>query len=132
MPKEFDPEDPILNLEGVIIDIRHGIADEVCINTLVMVGEKIIEMKERIKVLEQGNSMNPKTHVTDIVETMKIADTVITENPKLVEDAQHGNEKAKNAIVGQIMKANKGQVNPELVEEVVRYKLAMSNLKETK
>ncbi len=54
----------------------------------------------------------------------KIVDEVIAANAKNVSEFRAGNEKALNALVGQIMKASKGKANPQQVNELLRAKLA--------
>jgi aspartyl-tRNA(Asn)/glutamyl-tRNA(Gln) amidotransferase subunit B len=54
----------------------------------------------------------------------KIVDGVIAANPKNVAEFKAGNEKALNALVGQIMKASQGKANPQQVNELLRQKLA--------
>ncbi|NLI93464.1 MAG: Asp-tRNA(Asn)/Glu-tRNA(Gln) amidotransferase subunit GatB [Peptococcaceae bacterium] len=54
----------------------------------------------------------------------KIIDEVIAANPKSVGDYQAGKENAIGFLVGQIMKATKGQANPGLVNKLLRGKLA--------
>ncbi len=44
----------------------------------------------------------------------------IAANPKPVEQFRAGNEKAINALKGQVMKATKGKANPKLVDEILR------------
>jgi aspartyl-tRNA(Asn)/glutamyl-tRNA(Gln) amidotransferase subunit B len=53
-----------------------------------------------------------------------IVDEVIAANAKNVAEFKSGNEKALNALVGQIMKASKGKANPQQVNELLRAKLA--------
>ena len=52
MKTEFDPADPVMNLEGVILDIKYGHADEVCIRTLQRVQGQIVEMQDKIALYE--------------------------------------------------------------------------------
>ena len=52
-----------------------------------------------------------------------IVDEVITANAKNVSEFKSGNEKALNALVGQIMKASKGKANPQQVNDLLRSKL---------
>jgi aspartyl-tRNA(Asn)/glutamyl-tRNA(Gln) amidotransferase subunit B len=52
-----------------------------------------------------------------------IVDDVITANAKNVAEFKAGNEKALNALVGQIMKGSKGKANPQQVNELLRSKL---------
>jgi len=53
-----------------------------------------------------------------------IVDTVIAANAKNVTEFKSGNEKALNALVGQIMKASKGKANPQQVNDLLRSKLS--------
>ena len=53
----------------------------------------------------------------------KIVDEVIAANAKNVAEFKAGNEKALNALVGQIMKASKGKANPQQVNDLLRAKL---------
>jgi aspartyl-tRNA(Asn)/glutamyl-tRNA(Gln) amidotransferase subunit B len=53
-----------------------------------------------------------------------IVDEVIAANAKNVAEFKAGNEKALNALVGQIMKASKGKANPQQVNDLLRSKLA--------
>jgi aspartyl-tRNA(Asn)/glutamyl-tRNA(Gln) amidotransferase subunit B len=49
---------------------------------------------------------------------------VIAASAKNVVEFKAGNEKALNALVGQIMKASKGKANPQQVNDLLRNKLA--------
>lgn len=53
-----------------------------------------------------------------------ILDEVLANNPKSVEDYLGGKEKALAALVGQTMKATKGQANPGVVNKLLLEKLA--------
>ena len=53
----------------------------------------------------------------------KIIDVVLAANPKNVEEYQGGNNKALNALVGQIMKASQGKANPQQVNDLLRQKM---------
>jgi aspartyl-tRNA(Asn)/glutamyl-tRNA(Gln) amidotransferase subunit B len=53
-----------------------------------------------------------------------IVDTVIAANAKNVAEFKAGNDKALNALVGQIMKASQGKANPQQVNDLLRRKLA--------
>ncbi|BDT70128.1 aspartyl/glutamyl-tRNA(Asn/Gln) amidotransferase subunit B [Comamonadaceae bacterium OS-1] len=59
---------------------------------------------------------------TGALET--IVDTVIAANAKNVAEFKAGNEKALNALVGQIMKASAGKANPGQVNALLKAKLA--------
>jgi aspartyl-tRNA(Asn)/glutamyl-tRNA(Gln) amidotransferase subunit B len=87
---------------------RHdGIAD---LGTYIEMIDKIIQDKD----LKQMND-------TGALE--KIVDEVLAANAKNVAEFKAGNEKALNALVGQIMKASKGKANPQQVNELLRSKL---------
>ena len=49
---------------------------------------------------------------------------VLAANAKQVEDYRAGKEKAFNSLVGQVMKATRGQANPAQVSEILKRKLA--------
>ena len=53
----------------------------------------------------------------------KLADELIAANPKQVEQYRAGKKTMLGFFVGQIMKASKGQANPQLVNEVMMKKL---------
>ena len=52
-----------------------------------------------------------------------IVNEVIATNAKNVAEFKAGNDKALNALVGQIMKASKGKANPQQVNDLLRSKL---------
>ena len=53
-----------------------------------------------------------------------ILDKVIADNPKQVEQYRAGKTTVSQFFVGQVMKQSKGQANPQLVNELVKKKLA--------
>jgi aspartyl-tRNA(Asn)/glutamyl-tRNA(Gln) amidotransferase subunit B len=61
--------------------------------------------------------------VSDTDELEKIVDQVIADNPKPVEDYKAGEERALGFLVGQVMKASKGQANPPMVNDILKKKL---------
>ena len=79
---------------------------------------------------------DPQTQVDAVIEAKglkqmndtgaleKIVDTVLAANPKNVDQFRAGNDKALNALVGQIMKGSQGKANPQQVNELLRKKLA--------
>ena len=54
----------------------------------------------------------------------KIIDDVLAVNAKNIEEFRAGKDKAFNALVGQVMKASKGQANPAQVNELLKRKLS--------
>jgi aspartyl-tRNA(Asn)/glutamyl-tRNA(Gln) amidotransferase subunit B len=61
--------------------------------------------------------------MSDADELERIVDAVLAANPKSVEEIRAGKEKAFNALVGQTMKASRGQANPAQVNELLKKKL---------
>lgn len=53
----------------------------------------------------------------------KLADEIITANPRQVEQYRAGKKTMIGFFVGQVMKASKGQANPQIVNEVLTKKL---------
>ncbi len=53
----------------------------------------------------------------------KIVDDVLAANAKSVEEFRSGKDKAFNALVGQVMKASKGQANPAQASDLLKKKL---------
>lgn len=71
-----------------------------------------------VVVKEQG-----LVQITDESAIAAIAEQVITENPKSVDDFKNGKEKAIGFLVGQVMKLSKGKANPEMANKLLREKL---------
>ena len=63
------------------------------------------------------------TQISDAGVLESIAAQVIAANPQQVADYRAGKTKALNALVGQVMKATKGQANPQQAAEVLRRSL---------
>jgi aspartyl-tRNA(Asn)/glutamyl-tRNA(Gln) amidotransferase subunit B len=64
------------------------------------------------------------TQVSDSGAIEKIIDEVIKANPAQHNDYKAGKEKLFGFFVGQVMKASKGKANPEMVNELLKKKLA--------
>jgi aspartyl-tRNA(Asn)/glutamyl-tRNA(Gln) amidotransferase subunit B len=56
----------------------------------------------------------------------KIVDDVLAANAKSVDEFRAGKDKAFNALVGQVMKASKGQANPAQASDLLKKKLGPS------
>ena len=61
--------------------------------------------------------------LTDSSAIEKIIDEIITANPKQVEQYRAGKKTVIGFFVGQVIKASKGQANPQLVNELLAKKL---------
>ncbi|MFE8697089.1 Asp-tRNA(Asn)/Glu-tRNA(Gln) amidotransferase subunit GatB [Cytobacillus sp. FJAT-53684] len=68
--------------------------------------EKIVKEKGLVQISDEG-------------ALLKIVTEVLDNNPKIIEDYKNGKEKAAGSLVGQIMKATKGQANPPLVNKIL-------------
>jgi len=64
------------------------------------------------------------SQISDTGELEKIVAEVIKSNVQPVADYKAGKEAALKFLVGQVMKASKGRANPQLVNEVLKKKLA--------
>jgi aspartyl-tRNA(Asn)/glutamyl-tRNA(Gln) amidotransferase subunit B len=62
--------------------------------------------------------------ITDVAVIEKIVDEVIGANPRQVEQYRAGKKTVMGFFVGQVMKASKGQANPQLVNEILAKLLA--------
>jgi aspartyl-tRNA(Asn)/glutamyl-tRNA(Gln) amidotransferase subunit B len=62
--------------------------------------------------------------ISDEGALLKIVDEVISANPQSVEDYKAGKERAIGFLVGQIMKATKGQANPGVVNNLLKEQLS--------
>jgi aspartyl-tRNA(Asn)/glutamyl-tRNA(Gln) amidotransferase subunit B len=61
--------------------------------------------------------------ITDAAAIEKIIDEIIAANPKQLEQYRAGKKTVIGFFVGQVMKASKGQANPQLVNELLGEKL---------
>ena len=61
--------------------------------------------------------------VSDSSALEKIVDEVIAQNPDNFAKLQAGDQKLFGFFVGQIMKASKGQANPQMANEILRKKI---------
>ena len=68
--------------------------------------EKIVKEKGLVQVSDEG-------------ALLKWVTEAIQNNPKSVEDFKNGKQKAVGSLVGQVMKASKGQANPQMVNKLI-------------
>jgi len=61
--------------------------------------------------------------ITDSAAIEKMIDEVVGANPKQFEQYRAGKKTVMGFFVGQVMKASKGQANPQLVNELLAKKL---------
>jgi len=60
------------------------------------------------------------TQISDEAELLRIVTDVIAAHPQSVEDFRAGKERALGFLVGQVMKATRGQANPALVNKLLK------------
>ena len=61
--------------------------------------------------------------ISDTDALLEVVDRVLAANPKQVEQYKSGKTGVANALVGQVMKATRGQANPKTVNELLRLRL---------
>jgi aspartyl-tRNA(Asn)/glutamyl-tRNA(Gln) amidotransferase subunit B len=64
--------------------------------------------------------------VSDSASIETTVEEILAANPKQVAQYKSGNEKVFGFLVGQLMKATKGKVNPQKANEILRQKLSQS------
>ena len=82
------------------------------------------EMYASSKDPEQIVKEKGLAQISDEGALQGIIDSVLAANPQSVEDYRAGKERAIGFLVGQIMKATKGQANPGLVNQLLKEKLS--------
>jgi aspartyl-tRNA(Asn)/glutamyl-tRNA(Gln) amidotransferase subunit B len=84
----------------------------------------IIDLAAHVAHVDKIIQDNDLKQMNDTGALEAIVDEVIAANAKNAAEFKAGNEKALNALVGQIMKASKGKANPQQVNDLLRQKLA--------
>ncbi|MCQ6280512.1 Asp-tRNA(Asn)/Glu-tRNA(Gln) amidotransferase subunit GatB [Bacillus sp. EB600] len=69
--------------------------------------EQIVKEKGLVQISDEG-------------ALLKIVTEVLDANPQIIEDYKNGKKKAAGFFVGQIMKATKGQANPQVVNKLLQ------------
>lgn len=92
------------------------------------IGKEVFEMMfEEGKEPDQIVKEKGLSQISDQGQLSHIIMEVIAKNPKSVDDFQSGKEQAIGFLVGQVMKATKGQANPGVVNAMLREKLSSQN-----
>lgn len=85
------------------------------------IGKKVLEkMFEEDKTPKAIVEENNWAQMSDTSELEGIIAQVIEDNPKSIEDIGAGNHKAYGFLTGQVMKATKGQANPQVANKIIR------------
>jgi aspartyl-tRNA(Asn)/glutamyl-tRNA(Gln) amidotransferase subunit B len=82
---------------------------------------KMFETGDTPAVIMEREGLKP---ITDTGALEKIVDEVIAANPKQVEQFRGGKATVIGFLVGQVMKASRGQANPASVTELLKSKLS--------
>ncbi|MFB6468544.1 Asp-tRNA(Asn)/Glu-tRNA(Gln) amidotransferase subunit GatB [Cytobacillus sp. Hz8] len=72
--------------------------------------EQIVKEKGLVQISDEG-------------ALLAIIDQILDQNPQSIEDFKNGKQKAIGFLVGQIMKATKGQANPPLVNKLLQQEM---------
>ena len=64
--------------------------------------------------------------VSDTESIEKVVEQILAANPKQVSEYKAGSEKVFGFLVGQVMKATKGRVNPQKANEILKQKLTQA------
>jgi aspartyl-tRNA(Asn)/glutamyl-tRNA(Gln) amidotransferase subunit B len=75
--------------------------------------------------VERFAQTNGLLQVSDSSELEALVAQAIKENPKAAEDIANGEMKAVGFLVGQVMKASKGQANPQVVQTLIKQQLGL-------
>ncbi len=82
---------------------------------------KMFETGEAASVIMEREGLK---QISDTGALEKIVDDVLARNPKQVEQYRGGKTAVVGFLVGQVMKASRGQANPAAVNEVLKKKLS--------
>ncbi|HEY3940119.1 MAG TPA: Asp-tRNA(Asn)/Glu-tRNA(Gln) amidotransferase subunit GatB [Bryobacteraceae bacterium] len=121
-------------LKAAGIDIAHSPLSAAHLGELVALihkGELSGKLAKEIlpKMFESGDAPSVimeregLKQISDTGALEKIADEVLAANPKQVEQYKNGKTAVLGFLVGQVMKASRGQANPAAVNEVLKRKL---------
>ena len=84
-----------------------------------IVFEEIMNGKDPQKVVEEKGMKQ----MSDSSALLKIINEVLNNNPQSIEDFKNGKDRAVGFLVGQVMKASKGQANPALTNRLIQEEL---------
>lgn len=82
--------------------------------------EELIQKENLPENIEEYAATKGYIQVSDEGAIAKIVEDVLVSNPTAVEDIKKGEMKAIGFLVGQVMKASKGQANPGLAQKLIK------------
>ena len=65
------------------------------------------------------------TQISSSDELEKLVDEVLQNNPQSIQDFKAGKKQAAGYLMGQVMKASKGQANPQIAKKMLEDKLSI-------
>lgn len=84
-----------------------------------VVFEEIMKGKDPKQVVEEKGMKQ----MSDTGALLEIIQTVLDNNPQSIEDFKNGKDRAVGFLVGQVMKASKGQANPAMTNKMIQEEL---------
>lgn len=118
--KNIEPEDIKIPPKNLVELFR--IIDEGKISNTVgkeVFKEMFESNRSALEIIEEKNL----SQITCSDEIEKLVDEVLNSNPKSIEDYKSGKTKAVGFLMGQVMKASKGKVNPSASKQMIEEKL---------
>lgn len=112
---ENNPCDP-KHLAEMINMVKAG---EISSKQAKVVFEEIMKGKDPKTVVEEKGMKQ----MSDSSELLKMINDVLDNNPKSIEDFKNGKDRAVGFLVGQVMKASKGQANPAMTNQLLQEEL---------
>lgn len=113
---EENPCNP-LHLAEMINMVKKG---EISSKQAKVVFEEIMKGKDPKQVVEEKGMKQ----MSDSSELLKMINEVLDNNPKSIEDFKNGKDRAIGFLVGQVMKASKGQANPAMTNQLIKEELS--------
>ena len=84
-----------------------------------VVFEEVMQGKDPKKVIEEKGMKQ----VSDDGAILAIVNSVLDANAQSIEDFKNGKDRAVGFLVGQVMKASRGQANPKRTNELIQEEL---------
>lgn len=84
-----------------------------------IVFEELMKGKDPKQVVEEKGMKQ----MSDTGALLEIIQTVLDNNPQSIEDFKNGKDRAVGFLVGQVMKASKGQANPAMTNKMIQEEL---------
>src|ERR1700680_3213569 len=121
----LDLEPPPISMAGVTASADLVESGAISGKMLKDLYDRSFERNQDFPAVYEGQGRPEQSRDTSALE--KLADEIIAANPKQVEQYRAGKKTMIGFFVGQVMKASKGQANPQLVNEVLTKKLDANN-----